>query len=79
MDRETGFDIGLETGQLLARLDEAIDRSCLLRDVLQQRQRLAAIEETVGNCSISRQLRAKIDQLEQNLPLIAAKESNQAS
>ena len=48
MNRETEFDVGQETSQLLARLDEALDRSCLLRDELRHRQRLADTVAVLG-------------------------------
>ena len=66
MNMESTFDIGKETSQLLARLDEALDRSGRLRDILRQRQKLDDIEAVTGSSS-SLRLRDQIDRREKRL------------
>ena len=67
MNMESTFDIGKETSQLLARLDEALDRSGRLRDILRQRQKLDDIEAVTGSSGSSLRLRDQIDRREKRL------------
>lgn len=60
-------DATLETSRLLAELDQAIDHSSTLRDIVRRREQLYELESLTGPSRYSRALRKEIWILEQQL------------
>ena len=56
-----------ETSRLLLKLDQAIDHSTVLRDLIRRRELLHDLENLTGNCLSTQTLRQEITSLEQQL------------
>ena len=58
-----------ETSRLLSELDSVIDHSSILRDIVNCRERLAALERITGPSRKTKSLREQIRRLESRLAL----------
>ena len=56
-----------ETSRLLLKLDQAIDHSTALRDLIRRRELLHDLENLTGNCLSTQTLRQEITGMEQQL------------
>ena len=67
MNREAESESAGQTARLLAELDQLLDRSSALRDIMQRYQQLHELESITGPTRTTRNLRNEIMQLEQRL------------
>ena len=56
-----------ETARLLSELDQALDRSGILRDILRRHERIRQIESITGPSQITRVMRKELEILERRL------------
>lgn len=56
-----------ETSRLLLKLDQAIDHSTVLRNLIRRRELLHDLENLTGNCLSTQTLRKEITSMEQQL------------
>jgi hypothetical protein len=64
MDKDLNTAAAAETNRLLAELDEALDQSSIMRDIVDKYERLHSIESIAGASSKTRILREEIELME---------------
>ena len=64
MDKDLSTKVALETSRLLAELDDALDQSNVMRDIVDKTERLHSIESIVGTSSRTQDLRKEIESME---------------
>jgi len=69
MDKDLFSNVAMETSRLLAELDDALDQSSVIRDIVDQYERLHSIEDIAGTSCRTRDLRKKIESIERDLSL----------
>ena len=67
MDKDFSTKETMETSRLLAELDDALDQSSVIRDIVDQYERLHSIEDIAGTSCRTRDLRKKIESKERDL------------
>ncbi len=72
MNSETNMDPSGETSRLLSELDQAIDRSGVMRDIIGRYERLRSIERITGPSRLTRDMRSEIRALERQLRRVHA-------
>ncbi len=79
MDSEKNKDASLETNRLLSELDQAIDRSSVMRDIIGRYERLRSIENITGPSRLTRIMRTEIRCMENQLDGVRAGSGLKAS
>ena len=69
MDKDFNTGIVSDTSQLLTDLENALDQSAAMRDIVEKSERLHGIESIAGPSIKTRILREEIDLLERALRL----------
>jgi len=69
MDKDSSTKSVMETSRLLAELDDALDQSSVMRDIVDKTERLHSIEDIAGTSCRTRDLRKKIESIERDLSL----------
>ena len=64
MGKDLSTKVALETSRLLAELDDALDQSSVMRDIVDKTERLHSIESIVGTSSRTQDLRKEIESME---------------
>lgn len=67
MDSDNNMDPTRETSRLLSELDQAIDSSSVMRDIIGKYERLRSIENITGPSRLTRSMRSEIDSMESQL------------
>ena len=67
MDRDDGTEDQTRTTQLLSQLDHALDRSSVVRELVDEYQRLHLLESITGPSRCTRSLRREIERKESTL------------
>ena len=69
MDKDLSTKVATETSRLLAALDDALDQSSVMRDIVDKYERLHSIESIVGISPRTRDLRKEIESMERELSI----------
>ena len=64
MNSDNNMDASHETSRLLSELDQAIDRSSAMRDIIGRYERLRSIENITGPSRLTRIMRTEIRSME---------------
>ena len=64
MDKDTLTKVAMETSRLLAELDDALDQSSVMRDIVDKYERLHGFEDIAGTSCRTRDLRNEIESME---------------
>ena len=64
MDKDLFTKEAMETSRLLAELDDALDQSSVMRDIVDKTERLHSIESIAGTSCRTRDLRKEIESIE---------------
>ena len=64
MDKDLSTKVAMETSRLLSELDDALDQSNVMRDIVDKTERLHSIESIVGTSSRTQDLRKEIESME---------------
>jgi len=67
MDKDSSTKSVMETSRLLAELDDALDQSSVMRDIVDKTERLHSIEDIAGTSCRTRDLRKEIESIERDL------------
>ena len=67
MDKDSSTKSVMETSRLLAELDDALDQSSVMRDIVDKYERLHSIEDVAGTSCRTRDLRKEIESIERDL------------
>ncbi len=67
MSQDSSTDPSRETSRLLSELDQAIDRSSVMRDIIGKYERLRSIENLTGPSRLTRIMRSEIRDMESQL------------
>ena len=67
MDQDSSTKSVMETSRLLAELDDALDQSSVMRDIVDKYERLHNIEDIAGTSCRTRDLRKEIESIERDL------------
>lgn len=67
MNRDREIEDDISTHQLLSQLDHALDRSCVLREIVEGYERLHLLESITGPSRRTRSLRREIARKESRL------------
>lgn len=67
MDKELNTEVAIETSRLLAELDDAIDQSSVMREIVDKYQRLHSLESITGPSEKTRAMRREIELMERAL------------
>lgn len=67
MDEELNTQVAIDTTRLLAQLDDAIDQSSVMREIVDKCQRLHSLELITGPSEKTRALRGEIESMERAL------------
>lgn len=67
MNKDPDTEITNETSRLLSELDQAIDHSSIIRDIVSRREQLYDLERLTGPSRKTRTLRKEINLMEQQL------------
>ena len=67
MDKDSSTKSVMETSRLLAELDDALDQSSVMRDIVDKTERLHSIEDIAGTSCRTRDLRKEIESIERAL------------
>ena len=73
MNTDSNTDPSRETSRLLSELDQAIDRSSVMRDIIGRYERLRSIENITGPSRLTRIMRSEIRAMESQLQRVASK------
>lgn len=73
MSTDSCTDPSRETSRLLSELDQAIDRSSVMRDIIGRYERLRSIENITGPSRLTRIMRSEIRAMESQLRQVASK------
>ena len=72
MNSDNNMDASHETSRLLSELDQAIDRSSVMRDIIGRYERLRSIENITGPSRLTRIMRTEIRSMEIQLERVRA-------
>ena len=64
MDKDLNIEVATATSRLLAALDDALDQSSVMREIVDKYERLHSIESIVGPSSKTLILREEIELME---------------
>ena len=64
MAKDLNIEVATATSRLLAALDDALDQSSVMREIVDKYERLHSIESIVGPSSKTRILREEIELME---------------
>ena len=67
MDEEFNTKVAIETTRSLAQLDDVIDQSIVMREIVNKCQRLHSLESITGPSEKTRALRREIELMERAL------------
>ena len=67
MDKELNTAVAIETSRLLAELDDAIDQSSVMPEIVDKYQRLHGLESITGPSEKTRAMRREIELMERAL------------
>ncbi len=67
MDKDLSTKVAMDTSRLLAELDDALDQSGVMRDIVDKYERLHSIEDIAGTSSRTRDLRKEVESMEREL------------
>jgi len=67
MDEEFNTQVAIETTRLLAQLDDVIDQSSVMREIVDKCERLHCLESITGPSAKTRALRGEIELMEHSL------------
>jgi len=67
MDKDLFTKVTIETSRLLAELDDALDQSSVLRDIVDKYERLHGFEDVAGTSCRTRDLRKEVESMERKL------------
>ena len=67
MNKDLDAEAATETSRLLAELDDALDQSSVLREIVDKYERLHSIESIAGASCKTRILREEIESMERDL------------
>ena len=64
MDKDISIKVVMDTSRLLAELDDVLDQSTVMRDIVDKYERLHSIENIAGSSCKTRDLRKEIESIE---------------
>ena len=67
MNKDLTTEIAAETSRLLSELDNALDQSSVMRNIVDKTERLHSIESIAGTSCRTRDLRKEIESIERDL------------
>ena len=67
MDKDLNIEVATATSRLLAALDDALDQSSVMREIVDKYERLHNIESITGPSIKTRILREEIESMEREL------------
>ena len=67
MNKDLNTEAATETSRLLAELDDALDQSSVMRDIVDKYEHLHSIESIAGTSGRTRDLRKEIESMERDL------------
>jgi hypothetical protein len=67
MDKNLSTKVARETSHLLAELDDALDQSSVMRDIVDKYDRLHSFEDIAGTSCKTRDLRKEVESMERDL------------
>ena len=67
MDKDISIKVAMDTSRLLAELDDALDQSSVMRDIVDKYERLHSIEDIAGSSCKTRDLRNEVESMEREL------------
>ena len=67
MDKDLFTKVAMETSRLLAELDDALDQSSVMRDIVDKYERLHSFEDIAGTSCKTRDLRKEVESMERDL------------
>ena len=67
MDKDILTKVTMETSRLLAELDDALDQSSAMRDIVDKYERLYSFEDIAGTSCRTRDLRNEVESMEREL------------
>ena len=67
MDKNLSTKVARETSHLLAELDDALDQSSVMRDIVDKYERLHSFEDIAGTSCKTRDLRKEVESMERDL------------
>jgi thioredoxin-like negative regulator of GroEL len=77
MKEQNNMEAAHETSRLLSELDQAIDHSSAMRDIIRQYERIRSIENITGPSKLTRVMRKEIQILESRLRLAQTRHQKQ--
>ena len=66
MDKDLFTKVAMETSRLLAELDDALDQSSVMRDIVDKYERLHSFEDIAGTSCKTRDLRKEVESMERD-------------
>lgn len=73
MSKHNNMEATSETSRLLSELDQAIDQSSVMRDIIHKYEHIRSIENITGPSRLTRIMRKEIQILESKLRLVRAR------
>ena len=67
MDKDSSTKVAMETSRLLAELDDALDQSSVMRDIVDKYERLHSIEDIAGTSCKTRDLHKEVESMQREL------------
>jgi hypothetical protein len=67
MDKDFSTKVAMETSRLLTDLEDVLDQSSVMRDIVDKYERLHSIEDIAGTSCRTRDLRKEVESMEREL------------
>ncbi len=77
MNKQNNMEATHETSRLLSELDQAIDQSSVMRDIVRKYEHIRNIENLTGPSRLTRIMRKEIQIMESRLRLVRARHQKQ--
>ena len=77
MNKQNNMEATHETSRLLSELDQAIDQSSVMRDIVRKYEYIRSIENLTGPSRFTRIMRKEIQILESRLNVVRARHQKQ--
>ncbi|MCP4391136.1 MAG: hypothetical protein GY802_22780 [Gammaproteobacteria bacterium] len=77
MNKINNMEATRETSRLLSELDQAIDQSSVMRDIIRKYEYIRSIENITGPSRLTQIMRKEIQTLENNLRLVQTRQQEQ--
>ena len=77
MNKHNNMEASCETSRLLTELDQAIDQSSVMREIIRKYEYIRSIENITGPSRLTRIMRKEIQIMESRLRLVRARHQKQ--